>query len=215
MACSASVRADSIVSTFDSDLDGWTHAGGGDAGTTVTWLATGGTGGGGGAILTDVAGGAADYFTAPSKFLGNDLAFEGGSLSFDLKVSSAVGAPNDQSILLNDNSQAVRIAILPPPSAVGFTSYSVKLDPSAGWIDFATNLPVTQTEFDTILGNLTSLRILGDWVGGKETTNLDNVEMATTTPLPPAVTGGGVLLAAIAALQMRNRHRRTYAFIAT
>ena len=69
--------ATQILSTFDTDLDGWTSSSGG----STTFATTGGDPGG---FLRDLDLDNTDMFvSAPAKFLGDKSAFAGGTVSFD------------------------------------------------------------------------------------------------------------------------------------
>ena len=185
------LHAQVVLSDFSAGVDGWQKYSGGDSGTTVSWTSTGGNGGGGGLILNDAAQGINDYFDAPAKFLGNQAGFLGGSLSFDLEVSQLpldnTGAPNNDypdAVVLTANIAGNTVAIAHrlalAPVTTGFTSYAISLTDTSGWY-VAGGLysnTISPGQMQSVLSNLTDLRILADWHNGVENDALDNVQIA-------------------------------------
>lgn len=195
-----------VSSTFDTGADGWTHAPGGDADTTVTWEATGGNPGGA-LLMNDAAEGNNDYFLAPAEYLGNDSSYYGGTLSFDVNdVYGNEQYPNDVVFLSGDG-----ITLAYNTGAFAANTWfhaTAPLTETSGWYINTTlgggTVP-TKTQFQDVLSDVTSLEILGDFTTYADVTTLDNVVLAgpgtpSGVPLPPAVWSGLTLLAGIAAV---------------
>lgn len=142
---------ETVLSSFDVDSDDWSMSGGG-----IYYHGTGGNPGG--FIEFEDFEDGAGSFAAPSKFLGDLTIYAQGTLSFDLKNT-------------NDNGQAmlygyglVRITsgeltaeknVVPYDTFFSdWTSFSIPLTPDA-W-------GVTSTRWDSILTNVTEIRILMD-----------------------------------------------------
>lgn len=173
-----------IISTFDTDLDGWTKAPGSDAGSTVEWVATGGNPGGF-LRLNEAATGNTDRVAAPAKFLGDKSAFIGGDFSMDRKtniLTSPITANDD--IRLLGAGRTLRID-LPYPAIDVWTTETVALTHDAGWIDIGTGSPPTSTTFAEVMSNLTGIYLLADFRSGAEKPDFDNISM-TAIPEPRA-----------------------------
>src|SRR5262249_42780714 len=133
-AASTAAHAQTILSNFAANVDGWTRYSGGDGSSSVSWTSTGGTSGSGGLVLNDSAGGLNDYFDAPAKFLGNQSTFYGGTLSFDLEISFTVGGgdlPEAENVVLTGNGTSVAYTLPAYPVPGSFTTYSISLNESA------------------------------------------------------------------------------------
>lgn len=176
-----------VTSTFDTDADGWTHAPGGDTDSTVTYSHTGGNPGGA-VVLSDAAEGNTDYFLAPSKYLGNDSSAYGGTLSFDLKDTLAY-AGGANVIEITGNVGQTLTYDTGAFAANTWDHATAVLTESSGWMLGGT--APTQSQFQAILGSVTSLEILGDFTAGNDTTTLDNVNLPT---VPEPVGLGSVLI---------------------
>lgn len=165
-----------VISTFDTDLDGWRIIGDNSA----LWQATGGNPGGC-LDVNDLAVGSTNYASAPSKFLGNWSAFTtADSIFFDIyEVNTSGGAwiavhhvriegpggaawANDPRITL-------------PASQGVWLHIRVMMDPAAWTLESGT--------WEGLLANVTSLRIMAEWIDGGETTWLDNIGISRA-PVP-------------------------------
>ena len=193
----ASPALASVTSTFDTGLDGWTHAPGGDADTTVTYSATGGNPGGA-AVLTDAGEGTSDYFLAPAKYLGNDSADLNGKFSFQLNDSSSIDDLTTPLLVITDAAGDTLSHLTPSTFTSGsYNSVSFTLNQNGGF----TYTPVggsgaaaTLANFQTVLANTASLVILGDFHTGTETAFLDNVALVPE-PGTLAFVGLGIVAA--------------------
>jgi hypothetical protein len=207
VVAATAAHAQAVLSNFASNVDGWTR-GLGDSGSSVSWTATGGVGGGGGLVLNDSAGGQNDYFAAPAKFLGNQAAYYGGTLSFDLEISFTVGAgdlPEGDNVILTGNGTSIVFTLPAYPVPASFTTYSINLTAASGWYITGTSTAPTTVQMQGILGNLTDFRILGDWHNGVETDVLDNVQL-TAIPEPSiAALSSGLVVLGLGMARRRGR----------
>jgi hypothetical protein len=210
--------ATSVVSTFDSDADGWTSFGNG--GTVVSWSSAGGNPGGQ-IGMSDVTGDWG-YFQAPSQFLGP--AEYGGTLSFDLRHtnSAPTAFPVQYRVRVGLQGNGVTLiseSLLPTQD---WLNYAFSLTETAGWRvfgnlgqNYSTGAPmVTQAGMQAILANLTRIVIAADYTDGctlcgppsTETTYLDNVRIdVAAIPLPATLP---LLLLGAGALALAGRRRR-------
>lgn len=114
------------------------------------------------------------FFTAPQKYLGDASAFYGGTLRFDLK------AELDSSYLYDDVQLAgagITLAYdCTPAPGVTWTTYTVPLS-EVGWkVNSLKGVAATRAQFEKVLGDLTRLRIRGEFKNGlNDTAWLDNV----------------------------------------
>lgn len=175
-----------VVSDFSSDLDGWAHAGG-DA-STLTWLSSGGVPGGYMRMIEPATGGV-DRFAAPAKFLGDQSAMYGGTLSYDIRISPAENLANPDIRLLG-NSLTLEYYFVSAPTGT-FSNFSATLDENSGWVIAGGGTP-TQGQFQSVLANLTALQISADWSTVSDTTSLDNVVLVPE-PSTTALLGLGLL----------------------
>ena len=185
--------ATSVSSTFDTDAEGW---GVGDINSNIstapdpnhppTYNSTGGNPGGY-ISTTDTENIVA--FLAPSKFLGNDLGFIGGSLSFDLQDTvPSDGVPYPAVVLYSTLGFSISYTASPPGTS--WTSYSIPLT-AFGWTGYPGGeqngvVPVTDAEFASVMGSIANIAIEADWHTGDDNTGLDNVVLASGgTPAVP------------------------------
>jgi len=168
----------SISSTFDAGIEGWTLFN--DA-INLTHLASGGNPGG---FIQATDQGLGTYWAwqAPAKFLGDQSSSYGATLGFDLiqtPVTNQIAA-NDELILIG-NGVTLRYDLVNPASS--WTSYAVSLTEAAGWIDVATGLAPSQATMQSVLANLTTLSIRGEYNGaGGDVGSLDNVVLGNAQP---------------------------------
>jgi hypothetical protein len=174
------VRADLIVSTFDTNTEGWTLFG--DA-ASLTHFAAGGNPGGF-IRATDLQFADVWYFKAPAKFLGDKSLAYDQILSFDLRQTGTGTQFNATDVVLNGGGLQIAIDAGTNPLPVGdWVSYGVLLSESAGWLKVSNHeilsggVPVTQAEMLTVLGSLTQMRIRGEFIAGSDMGRLDNVAM--------------------------------------
>ncbi len=206
------------ASTFDTGLDGWTGEilNSGFLGSppsvlgsqTPGYNASGGNPGGY-VTMFDVSGSAEPHFVAPAKFLGNDSAYYGGALAFDLIDNLGIQTPEPNFVELVGNGHTLFYtdSIVGPPNT--WTSYSIILAPSADWRfdNLASGSIPTVAQFQSVLSNLQELNIEADLANGGDTGGLDNVRLSPSGPTVPdsgstmALLGG--VLTALAAFRRR------------
>jgi hypothetical protein len=183
------------TSYFDTDAEGWTALG--DFAVPVTWGAVGGNPGGNISVVDSVSGGVM-YFVAPAKFLGNQLAAFGQTLSFDLKQHIS-GGPNPfdaVDVLLAGAGLTLVLDTAVNPAFDAWTHYSVDLSSGAWHLSSLGGAVATDEQIKTALGSLSALQIRAEYQTGSDTDYLDNVVLATVpepTTLALALTGLAVL----------------------
>jgi hypothetical protein len=180
-----------IVSTFTSGLEGWTTT---DPGAVFTQVAAGGNPGG--YLSHDNSEQAIAQLVAPAAFLGNLSAFIGGTFSFDGNLLGAGGSffdgPNgipggvflDYGIIqLIGPTLSAQVDLLPGGAtapAGAWQTYSIGLN-AAAW-------GLTPADFNTLMQNVTSLRITVEGLWGAEFQGIDNISLvsadASTTGVP-------------------------------
>lgn len=166
-----------VLSTFDSNVDGWTASG--DPAGPPQFFATGGNPAGR-IRVTDAELGGYVNFEAPAKFLGNQSEKYGGTLSFDLmqSYSGAANQADGPDVTLVSGLLTLVFDTTPNPANNAWTSYSVALTETAGWKVGSLTGPVpTQAQMQSVLGNLSALRIRAEFQGGPDTDSLDNVSL--------------------------------------
>src|SRR5262245_7449754 len=184
-----------IVSTFDTDLDGWTSSSGG----SMTFATTGGNPGG---FLRDLDLDNTDMFvSAPAKFLGDKSAFAGGSVSFDgIELDTGPGDYQPYgTVTLRSGATSVQADLVPlgnPTNAWG--TFSIPLD--------ATTFGAAPGTFASVLANLTAVEVLTESkVGLVETVGFDNFTLATPAPEP---TSAAAVVAVLMLACARSRGTR-------
>ncbi len=194
-----------VISTFGTDVDGWSHEPGGDADTTVTWAATGGNPGGR-LVLTDASQGNVDYIAAPAKFLGDDLTAYGTQLTFDISESLSVPSTPNAIGIFGDG--LVLTHSIGPLIANTWDSVSLTLDETGGWTILNGAAP-TAAQFRSVLGNVTKLLILGDFTTTTEVVSLDNFTMHVPEPRTNLLLFiGGAALVAMRTIRTRKLQLR-------
>lgn len=160
-----------IISTFDSDLEGWTVTGG---------LETHATPGGnpGGYLRTSDNAPSLMTANAPAAFLGDLTAFDGGTIGFDSKLFSGAGALQTRfgeiSISNGSITGTADFAAANLPDWTTFTSAFT-----------AAVFGLSQSDFTTLLAGVTSITlILDSRVGQGEVVGLDNFFIQNNNAIP-------------------------------
>ncbi len=193
--------AHATSSTFDSGAEGWTAVG--DAAAPLTWSSSAGNPGGAVYILDQVVGGVT-YFVAPSAFLGDRSGAFGTDLRFDLKQVYPGGANpfNANDVVLTGGSLTLVYDTPVNPPNGSWASYAVPLA-SGGWrVGSLTGALATDAQIQSVLANLSSLRIRAEYQTGADTGYLDNVSLV------PEPTSALMLLAGLGVLAGARRARQ-------
>lgn len=187
LACAAAVALSTSCglpalasSLFEGDDEGWQLSGNG-AQTRVELRKDGGNPNGN-ICGKDAQDGDTWYFVAPGKYLGNVTAAYGKRLIFDLKQYTYFNQIRGRDVVLNGGGLAVTWYSRYAPG-LEWTPYSVTLDDQSGWVvDEPTGHgpPATADDLKRVLGNLTALRLRGEFYDGpNDVACLDNVYFGT------------------------------------
>ena len=174
----AIANAQQVSSTFDTDTEGWVVTGDATS-ANPNYVATGGNPGGY-VSADDTAAGGVWVWSAPAKFLGDQSGSYGRTLSFDLKQSSLDSQFDDSDIIISGADMTISLDLSNNPGT-DWTSYSVVLDETFPWkFGFITSATLaTAEQIQTVLSNISSLKIRGEYVSGSDTGGLDNVILQT------------------------------------
>lgn len=171
-----------ILSTFNSDTDGWTANAGG-----IGQFAASGGNPGGFFRITDNAGDPNFAAVAPPKFLGNLSGFNSGTLSIDVKILSFIpGKPSDEDFgrtVISSPAGTASLDVVPQAFPANWATFSVPLTATA-WGQTATN-------WAAILSNVTSITINLEGYSDLDVSGLDNVRLESPANTAPtlAITG--------------------------
>jgi laminin B (domain IV)/PEP-CTERM motif-containing protein len=181
-------RAD-IVSTFDAGAEGWTALDAVGHDYTASWVSTGGNPGG---FLsgneTDPNSGTG-YFIAPSAYNGNLTAYLGGTLSYQINVISGTAYYDDVDVMISNGADTASWSSHVNPVGQGWDTFTVQLNQTNFGSDIA-----------TILANVTSFKIRGEFIGGPEEEGLDNVSLTAATSAVPEPSTWAMMLLGFAGL---------------
>ncbi|MBX2965605.1 MAG: gliding motility-associated C-terminal domain-containing protein [Cyclobacteriaceae bacterium] len=174
-----------ISSTFNTALHGWTAP---DADGGISYSATGGNPGGfvsGVPFFYNFGAGTIYipfYFVAPGGYYGNRSAYYNGTLRYDVQ-QSVTGTPNQHAEVVIADNQGVMLYYFPatsnqPPAAPTWATYSVVFNNAFGFWktgNSPTASAAAETQIQSILNDLASLRIRGLYRNANVTGRLDNV----------------------------------------
>ena len=187
-----------VSSTFDTGDDGWRFVDvpGQAGGPNFTTILSGPSipihsasgGNPGGFISAQDPSDQTFFFDAPAKFLGNQSAAYGGSLRFDVKTSPAIPEwTGDPDVLLISGS-AVLVFDFADNPGTAFVTRTVGLSEGLWRVGGLNGAFATQSELLGVLGNLTALRIRGEYVssvvGDPSTFELASLDNVVLTPVP-------------------------------
>lgn len=167
----SAVKAESGFAESD---DGWRITGDAQANSVnPDFYGVGGNPGGLICAKDDVTGGVW-FFEAPPKYLGDNSAYYGARISFDLKVTKITDPFDYEDLILEGAGITLAHALSPVPGET-WTAYSVPLV-EGGWKkSTVTGATATASELKSVLGNVTGLLIRGEFNSGADTGCLDNV----------------------------------------
>ncbi|MGE0385108.1 MAG: laminin B domain-containing protein [Gammaproteobacteria bacterium] len=198
----ADAGAAMVVSTFDTDADGWTATGDVESQIPV-WLAAGGNPGGTIEVDDSTTGGVW-YFEAPSKFKGDQSLAHGRTLSFDLYQRGSGPQFERADVILQGAGLILELDAGPSPLPLEtWQSYSVLLAAASGWT-VAGGAAASDAQMLAVLGDLQRLRIRGEFITGTDFGRIDNVRL-DAVPVPPALPLLAGAMAALAAVARRRR----------
>lgn len=177
-ACAATLAGSpvAITSSFDTDAEGWSTDK--DA-RNFRWEPAGGNPGGF-VAADDIGSGQYWRFAAPGAYLGDLSAYYGQTLSYELKQLGVVGTVTNQSdidIVGGGITLEYRFGVAP---AGEWTSFSVALTEGVGWE--VAGSPASETQIRSVLTNVTSLSIRGEFRVGTDSCGLDNVQLGDDCP---------------------------------
>ncbi|HEX4412653.1 MAG TPA: laminin B domain-containing protein [Lacipirellulaceae bacterium] len=169
-------------SSFSTNDEGWLVAGDSQS-SLPTYVATGGNPGGFVRGFDQTVGGVW-LWSAPAKFLGNMSSAYGFPLTYDLRMRGDPTTFVYSDVILMNGIQSVHLGLTPPyPQDVIWTSYSAQLDDTAAWhTDSITGPLATAAQIKSVLANLTSLQIRGEFISGADNGDLDNVVLNGALP---------------------------------
>ncbi len=160
------------ASTFDANDEGWTLNG--DAAARAELRSAGGNPSGH-ICGKDSVNGDIWYFIAPARFLGDASKFFGKRLTWDLKQDNMYQQLKGRDVVLQGNGLSIVFNIKATP-AKEWTSYEARIDELSGWkLDDASQPAATGPQIRTVLKNITSLRLRGEFADGPDSACLDNV----------------------------------------
>lgn len=182
---SGSALAAGATSTFDTDADGWTVSdftvGGG---TPASWLPAG--------MIQTFDAYSWTVFSAPAKFLGDQSAVYGGSLSFDLQDTAKDGDADNYFTVVLKGAGLTLSWFGGAPSTTTLAHFDAMLSESdTRWrvgpctqISLCATVP-TAVQFQSALAGLELLQIDADWKSGGDDSRLDNVVLAAAVVPEP------------------------------
>ena len=157
---------------FVESAQGWTVTG--DVSTVKPALYSSTGGNPNGSIYWTDGGGSFWYFDAPAKYLGDDSAFYGGVLRFDLKVTAITTLRETSDVELTSDALTLAYDCTPDPTTT-YTRYTVTLKETKWKVGTLSGAAATAAQFKQVLAKLTRLRIRGEFNEGTDTGHLDNV----------------------------------------
>ena len=160
------------ASSFDANAEGWTLNG--DAAAPVELRSAGGNPGGH-ICGKDSVNGDLWYFIAPAGFLGDATKVYDKRLTWDLKQDNMYQQLKGRDVVLQGNGLSVVFNIKATP-AKEWTSYEARIDANSGWkLDEAAQPAATEEQLKSVLKNVTSLRLRGEFADGPDSACIDNV----------------------------------------
>lgn len=171
----ALVESDEVFSNFNHSGENWSFFGDVKAFKQVD------TGGVHGGFLkaVDNLSGTTMFFTAPDEFEGEKAGFFGGSLSFYMK-DNGLGLPDSGSravIIRGANENWIQYSLETTPGK-DWTRYDLRLDETGVWFFNSNFIRATDAQIQSIMEDILSIEIRGEYIYGPETVGLDNVRLS-------------------------------------
>ena len=185
-------RAD-VVSTFDTGAQGWTANDAVGHDYTAAWVSTGGNPGGFLSGNEDDPNGGTGYFIAPSAYNGNLSQYLGGTLSYQINVIAGTEYFDDVDVMISSGSSTASWSSHVNPVGDGWATFTVQLNQANFGSDIA-----------SILANVTSFQIRGEFIGGPEEEGLDNVSLTAATSAVPEPSTWAMMILGFAGLGYLN-----------
>ena len=171
--------APTITSSFDTSIEGWRVAGDAQGGSAFPYHESSGGNPGGHLRVEDDVQGGVWYWVASPAFLDDKSAYYGGRLTFDLQQSSTSSQFTDVAdVVLVGGSGVELVYDFGGDSShpnTSWTGYELTLDESDDWrVGTYDGTAATRSQVQSVLGDLTEMRIRGEYVSGADTGRLDN-----------------------------------------
>ena len=192
--------AATISSNFSTNDEGW-QVGDINSNTSATSVGAptyNAAGGNPGGYIATTDAATIIAFLAPSSYLGNQSSFYGGSLNFSLVDTVPADGVAYPAVVIYSGGQSIAYSQGFPGTT--FTNFSVPLTQS-GWYFYqggesTSGGPVSQAQFQSIIGNISALAIEADWHTGDDLTGLDTVSLnsGVVAGVPEPATWGMMLL---------------------
>jgi alkaline phosphatase D len=172
--------------------EGWTVVGDAQGGSSVpTHVPTGGVPGGYLSADDDTTGGTW-FWEAPDPYLGDRSGFYGGTLTYHLRQSATSSQFEAPEVVLGNGSLQLRYDATHPGTE--WTAYEVPLRATENWTVVGSGTVATEGQLRSVLADLDTLRIRGEYRSGSDTGDLDAVALRVggqTTPFAGPVPGTG------------------------
>jgi hypothetical protein len=170
-------KASVIASDFEKTGEGWRIMG--DAQGNSTFPNHEQSGGNPGRCLSavDTVEGGTWYWVAPRQFVGDKSAYHDGELRFDIYQNNRSSQFNARDVILSGTSTDLvyNFGDVDSHPQTDWTSYTVPLQATSSWtVESLEGTTATADHFETVLGDLQSLAIRGEYVTGSDTGYLDN-----------------------------------------
>ena len=162
-----------VTSTFDTGKDSWRIVGDAEGGRGVPDYNTGGGQDGPYVSADDDVQGGTWYWLAPGAYHGDFSNAYGQTLTFYLQQSSLNSQFDNDDVVLS-GAGITLVYNLPNNPGTSWTLYTVPLSES-GWTDLGS--PASEEVMKLVLGDITELRIRGEYVSGADTGGLDTVTL--------------------------------------
>ncbi|MGV3525305.1 MAG: laminin B domain-containing protein [Candidatus Sericytochromatia bacterium] len=172
----------SEISAFEQEGEGWTVVGDAQDGKAEpTREAEGGNPGAYMSANDDVTGGTW-YWAAPERYLGDQSAAYGQTLSFDLKQSSTDNQFEESDVVILGAGLKLVLKLDRNPG-LEWTAYEVMLNETADWkIDTLPGASASAAQIQQVLADVSQLWIRGEYVEGPDTGGIDNIRLSKAAP---------------------------------